>query len=77
MVARFRFKKPSDPAIAEHLERIAREQSLPIPDGFQFLAYLQAKCGADLRGNNIRDCNDGNSSADCNGEGRRRSCLLP
>ncbi len=55
---RFRFKKPSAPAIAEHLERIAREQSLPIPDGFRFLAYVQGKCGADLRGNNIRDCID-------------------
>ncbi len=55
---RFRFKKPSAPAIAGHLERIAREQSLPVPDGFRFLSYVQGKCGADLRGNNVRDCID-------------------
>ena len=55
---RFRFRKPSAPAIAEHLERIARDLDLPIPDGFRFLSYVQGKCGVELRGNNIRDCID-------------------
>jgi replication-associated recombination protein RarA len=55
---RFRFRKPSAPAVAEHLERIAREVGLPIPDGFRFLSYVQGKCGVQLRGNNIRDCID-------------------
>lgn len=55
---RFRFRKPSAPAVAEHLQRIAREVSLPIPDGFRFLSYVQGKCGVELRGNNIRDCID-------------------
>ncbi len=55
---RFRFRKPSAPAIAEYLERIAIEVGLAIPDGFKFLAYVQGKCGVDLRGNNIRDCID-------------------
>ncbi len=55
---RFRFRKPSAPAIAEFLKRIASEVGLPIPDGFKFLAYVQGKCGVDLRGNNIRDCID-------------------
>ncbi|GAG20459.1 unnamed protein product, partial [marine sediment metagenome] len=55
---RFRFRKPSAPAVAAHLERIAREVGLPIPDGFRFLSYVQGKCGVELRGNNIRDCID-------------------
>ena len=55
---RFRFRKPSAPAVAEHLERIARETGLPIPEGFRFLSYVQGKCGADLKGNNIRDAID-------------------
>ncbi len=55
---RFRFRKPSAPAVAEHLERIAREVGLPIPDGFRWLSYVQGKCGVQLRGNNIRDCID-------------------
>ncbi|MHC4064241.1 MAG: AAA family ATPase [Planctomycetota bacterium] len=55
---RFRFKKPSAPEIASLLERIAREQGLPIPEGFRFLSYVQGKCGVELRGNNIRDCID-------------------
>ncbi|MHC4695334.1 MAG: AAA family ATPase [Planctomycetota bacterium] len=55
---RFRFRKPSAPAVAEHLERIAREVGLPIPDGFRFLSYVQGKCGVQLRGNNVRDCID-------------------
>lgn len=55
---RFRFRKPSAPAIAELLERVAREQGLHVPDGFRFLSYVQGKCGVDLRGNNIRDCID-------------------
>ena len=55
---KFRFRKPSAPAIAQLLERIARERDLPIPDGFRFLSYVQGKCGVDLRGNNVRDCID-------------------
>ncbi len=55
---RFRFRKPNAPAVADYLERIAREQDLPIPVGFKFLAYVQGKCGVDLRGNNIRACID-------------------
>ena len=55
---RFRFRKPSAPAVAEHLERIARETGLPMPDGFDFLKYVQGKCGVKLVGNNIRDCID-------------------
>ncbi len=55
---RFRFRKPAAPAIAKHLERVARETGLPVPDGFQFLSYVQGKCGVQLRGNNIRDCID-------------------
>ena len=55
---RFRFRKPSAPAVAEHLERIAREANLPIPAGFRFLSYVQGKCGVELRGNNIRDAID-------------------
>ncbi len=55
---RFRFKKPNAPELARLLERIAREQGLAMPDGFRFLAYVQGKCGVDLRGNNIRDCID-------------------
>lgn len=55
---RFRFKKPDGKSVADHLERIAREQSLAIPAGFRFLAYVQGKCGTDLKGNNVRDCID-------------------
>ncbi len=54
---RFRFRKPSAPAIAEHLERIASEQSLSIPDGFRMLSYVQSKY-IDVGGNNIRACID-------------------
>ena len=54
---RFRFRKPSAPAIAEHLERIAAEQSLAIPDGFRWFSYVQAKY-VDVGGNNIRACID-------------------
>ncbi len=54
---RFRFRKPTAPAIAEHLKRIAREQGLPIPDGFRFLAYVQGKY-VDVGGNNVRACID-------------------
>ena len=54
---RFRFKKPNAPAIAEHLERIAREQGLTVPDGFKFLAYVQGKY-TDVGGNNLRACVD-------------------
>jgi replication-associated recombination protein RarA len=56
---RFRFRKPGAQAVAEHLERIAIETGLPIPDGFRFLSYVQGKCGgAESRANNIRDCID-------------------
>ena len=54
---RFRFRKPSAPAIAEYVERIARENGLPIPDGFRFLAFVQGKY-CDVGGNNIRACID-------------------
>ena len=50
---RFRFRKPSAQAIAEHVERIAREQGLFVPDGFRFLSYVQGKY-VDVGGNNIR-----------------------
>ena len=55
---RFRFRKPNASDVAGLLERVAREQGLHVPDGFRFLSYVQGKCGADLRGNNIRDCID-------------------
>lgn len=54
---RYRFRKPNAPAIAEHLERIAREQGLSVPDGFKFLAYVQGKY-TDVGGNNVRACVD-------------------
>lgn len=54
---RFRFRKPNAPDIAEHLERIAHDLSLTIPDGFKFLAYVQGKY-VDVGGNNIRACVD-------------------
>ncbi len=54
---RFRFRKPSAPAIAEHLEQIAREHSLPVPDGFRFLSYVKGKY-VDVGGNNVRACID-------------------
>ena len=54
---RFRFRKPSAPEIAKHLERIAQQNALPIPDGFRFLAYVQGKY-TDVGGNNIRACID-------------------
>ena len=54
---RFRFRKPSAPAIAEHLERIAARQGLTIPDGFRMLSYVQGKY-VDVGGNNIRACID-------------------
>ncbi|MHC4090503.1 MAG: hypothetical protein ACYSUQ_09535 [Planctomycetota bacterium] len=31
---------------------------MAVPDGFRFLAYVQGKCGIELRGNNVRDCID-------------------
>jgi replication-associated recombination protein RarA len=55
---RFRFKKPNAPDVAIHLERIANEQGLAVPPGFRFLAYVQGKCGIELKGNNIRACID-------------------
>ena len=54
---RFRFRKPSAQAIAEYVQRIAREQGLSVPDGFRFLSYVQGKY-VDVGGNNIRACID-------------------
>lgn len=54
---RFRFRKPDAKAIAEHVERIAAEVSLPIPGGFRWLSYVQGKY-CDVGGNNIRACID-------------------
>jgi len=54
---RFRFRKPNAGAIAEHLERMAREQGLTVPDGFKFMAYVQGKY-TDVGGNNVRACVD-------------------
>ncbi len=51
---RFRFRKPSAQAVATHVERIARDVSLPIPDGFRWLSYVQGKCGVEIGGNNVR-----------------------
>lgn len=55
---RFRFRKVDAKTLAEHLERVARSVSLPIPEGFSFLSYVQGKCGVKLVGNNVRDCID-------------------
>jgi hypothetical protein len=56
---RFRFRKPDAKCIADHLERIARELSLPVPEGFRFLNYVQGKYGdGRSNGNNVRDCID-------------------
>ena len=56
---RFRFRKPDAKAVADHLERIAGELSLPIPDGFRFLSYVQGKYGdGRSNGNNVRDLID-------------------
>ncbi len=54
---RFRFRKPNATAVAELLERIAREQGLAVPDGFKFIAFVQGKY-VDVCGNNIRACVD-------------------
>ncbi len=57
---RFRFRKPNAPDVAEHLERIARALSLPIPSGFRFVSYVQGKYGdGRSSANNIRDAIDG------------------
>ncbi len=57
---RFRFRKPNASDVADHLERISQALSLPIPNGFRFLNYVQGKYG-DGRSvaNNIRDAIDG------------------
>ena len=55
---RFRFRKPNAPAVAEHLEKIARAESMPIPSGFRFLSILQGKADMALKGNNVRDAID-------------------
>ena len=55
---RFRFRKPHAPAIAEHLERIARAEGMPIPPAFRFVSILQGKADVTLKGNNIRDAID-------------------
>ena len=56
---RFRFRKPDAKAVADHLERIARELSLRIPEGFRMLSYLQGKYDSRSSGNNLRDLVDG------------------
>jgi hypothetical protein len=57
---RFRFRKPDAKAIADHLERIAQELSLSVPDGFRFVSYVQGKYGDGRScGNNVRDLVDG------------------
>ena len=56
---RFRFRKPDAKAVADHLERIAAGLSLPIPEGFRFLSYVQGKYGDGRTcGNNLRDLID-------------------
>ena len=55
---RFRFRKPNAPAVAEHLERIARAEGMPVPPGFRFLSVLQGKADVTLKGNNVRDAID-------------------
>ena len=55
---RFRFRKPNAKAVADHLERVARAEEMPIPPGFRFLSYLQGKADVPLVGNNIRDAID-------------------
>lgn len=54
---RFRFRKPSAKSIAAYVERIARDISLPIPDGFRWLSYVRGQY-CDVGGNNIRACID-------------------
>ncbi len=54
---RFRFRKPNAHAIAEHVERIATDTGLTVPDCFRFLSYVQGKY-VDVGGNNIRACLD-------------------
>ncbi|MCH8881640.1 MAG: AAA family ATPase [Planctomycetes bacterium] len=57
---KFRFRKPSAPDVAAHLERIAGELGLTIPPGFRFVSYVQGKYGDGKSvANNIRDCIDG------------------
>jgi len=56
---RFRFRKLDARAVADHLERNARELSLPIPDGFRMLSYVQGKYDGRSNGNNLRDLVDG------------------
>ena len=53
------FRKPDARAVAEHLERIAGEHSLPIPDGLRMLSYVQGKYDGRPNGNNLRDLVDG------------------
>ena len=55
---RFRFRKPHAPAVAEHLERIARAEGMPVPPGFRFVSILQGKADVTLKGNNVRDAID-------------------
>jgi len=55
---RFRFRKPSAQAIAEHLERIAADIGVPIPEGFRMLYYVQGKYVDAVSANNIRACID-------------------
>lgn len=57
---RFTFRKPNAKAVAEHLERIAVETGLIVPDGFSFLSYVQGKLRhTRVDGNNLRAAIDG------------------
>ena len=40
--------------VAELSKRVAHGQSLPIPDDFRFLSFVQGKYGVDIGGNNVR-----------------------
>ena len=51
--SRFRFRKPDAKTVAKHCEKIAETEGLLVPDGFNWLRYVQ-----DLGGNNIRDAID-------------------
>ena len=58
---RFIFRKPNAKAVAAHLERIASEvPDITVPDGFNFLGYVQGKLRhTPMDGNNIRAAIDG------------------
>ena len=57
---RFIFRKPNAKAVGEHLQRIASEVGLDVPEGFNFLGYVQGKMRhTPMDGNNIRAAIDG------------------